>query len=564
MTTFESLATLGESLAATKKKLEHAALIGAYLKALPPDEIAPAARLIIGQVFPEGDARILNVSGAAIARALAQVTGGSPDLNVEGSPDGNDAPVERAVDFGDAVERVLVQCGHTRTGEPLTLRQVLDTYEEIATVTGAGSRERRDARLRELFAHASPLESKYIVKHLVHEMRVGVNDGTLLDALARTTGLPGATIRRAYQFTGDIGAVARAALVDGEEALGALKPTVGRPLKPMLAQSAVDVRAALAEMPPSETALEYKLDGARVQIHKRGDEVRIFSRSLADLTGSLPEIVEQVRSQVRAGDAIVEGEVIALTPAGRPRPFQELMRRIGRERGVAEMQREIPVKLYLFDCLFRDGELLVDRPNAARWQALGEICGDIARVERSIPRDVADGEAFLGSARAAGHEGVMAKLLASPYVPGERGKHWLKIKPVVTLDLAIVAADWGYGRRTGWLSNVHLAARDTATGELMEVGKTFKGFTDAEFKALTERLLALKIKATRGTVWVEPQIVVETAFNNVQSSPQYKSGVALRFARILRLRDDKAVDQVDTVQTLRQIMEKEAGLESLA
>ncbi|MBI4788929.1 MAG: ATP-dependent DNA ligase [Chloroflexi bacterium] len=545
MTTIESLAQLSEQLAATKKKLEHAALIGAYLQSLPPDDIPLAARLLIGQVFPEGDPRILNISGAAIDRAL----GRGADL----------AAIEGAVDFGHAVEMALTNRGHARAGAPLSLAEVYAAYEEIAGVTGRGSRERRDARLRELFTRASALEAKYIVKHLIHEMRVGVNEGTLLDALARTTGIAGDKIRRAYQFTGDVGQVARAALLGGEDALAELKPVIGRPLKPMLAQSADDMRAAFAKMPLGEIALEFKLDGARVQIHKRGDEVRIFSRNLAELTGSLPEIEDLARRELQANEAIVEGEVIALTPEGRPRPFQELMRRIGREREIAEMQREIPVKLFLFDVLYRDGELLIDRPNAARWEQLGAIVGNIACVARIVPRDEAEGEQFLGSARAAGHEGLMAKNLASPYAPGERGKHWLKIKPILTLDLAIVAADWGYGRRTGWLSNVHLAARDEKTGVLLEVGKTFKGFTDAEFKALTERLLALKIKQTRGTVWVKPEIVVEVAFNNVQSSPVSTSRVALRFARVLQLRDDKSADQVDTVQTLQGLMERERG-----
>ncbi len=544
MSTFEQLAQLGDNLAATKKKLEHAALIGAYLKALPPEEVVIAARLLIGQVFPEGDRRILNVSGAAIERVLAQAVGNTSEH----------VWAEGAVDFGDAVHKVLTQRGYQRTGEPLTLPEVYRAYEEIASMGGAGSRERRDARLRELFARASPLEAKYIVKHLIHEMRVGVSEGSLLDALTRTTGIPGESIRRAYQFTGDIGVVAEAALLGGAPALQALKPRLGHPLKPMLAQSADDVPDALSEIPIGEVALEYKLDGARVQIHKSGGEVWIFSRSLADLTGSLPEIAEQIKRELAAEQAMVEGEVIALTPEGRPRPFQDLMRRVGREREVAEIQREIPVKLFLFDCLLRDGELLIDRPNAERWEALTIVARTLDRVERIVPRTPEEGTAFLQRARAEGHEGLMAKSLASPYVPGERGKHWLKIKPVVTLDLAIVAADWGYGRRTGWLSNVHLAARDETTGELLEVGKTFKGLTDVEFKALTERLLALKVRETRGTVWVRPQVVAEVAFNNVQTSPQYKSGVALRFARVLRLRDDKTMDEIDTVQTLRKYM----------
>jgi DNA ligase-1 len=545
MSSLEELAELGERLAATKKKLEHAALIGAYLQALPPDEIEIAARLLIGQIFPEGDPRLLNVSGAAIERALEQTLGGTPVF----------AGIDRAVDFGDAVAKALTKRGHTRAGAPLTIDEVYRAYAEIAGLSGEGSREQKDARLRELFVRASPLEAKYIVKHLTREMRVGVNAGALLDALARTTGIEGETIRRAHQFTGDIGAVARAALAGGATALKNLKPRVGHPLQPMLAQSAKDIAEAFEKMAGASFALEYKLDGARVQIHKHGDAVKIFSRHLSELTESIPEIVDEARREIRARDAIVEGEVIAWTAEGRPRPFQDLMRRIGRERNVIPMQREIPIKLFLFDLLYRDGALLIDRPNTARWDALGEVCGSIARVERVVPRDLAEGEQFLMRARAAGHEGVMAKNLASPYAPGERGKHWLKIKPVITLDLVIVAAEWGYGRRTGWLSNVHLAARDEESGELLEVGKTFKGLTDAEFKTLTEKLLALQTRETRGTVWVKPHIVVEVAFNNVQASPRYRSKVALRFARVVRFRDDKSVNEIDTVQTLRGLMQ---------
>lgn len=543
MSTFEQLARLGEQLAATKKKLEHAALIDAYFHSIPADEIELAARLMIGQIFPEGDPRVLNLSGAAIERAVEQTLGSTSVF----------ANIDGAIDFGDAVEKALTKRKHTRAGAPLTLDEVYRAYEEIADIIGEGSREQKDARLRELFARASPLEAKYIVKHLTREMRVGVNEGALLDALARTTGISGETIRRAHQFTGDIGAVARATLTGGEPTLKQLKLRVGLPLKPMLAQSAKDIAEAFEKMAGAPLALEYKLDGTRVQIHKRGNEIRIFSRHLSELTESMPEIVDETRREIRARDAIVEGEVIALNADGRPRPFQELMRRVGRERDVIEMQREIPIKLFLFDVLYRHGELLIDQTNAARWNALGEVCGIIARVERVAPRDVAEGEQFLKRARAAGHEGVMAKNLASPYTPGERGKHWLKIKPVITLDLVIVAAEWGYGRRTGWLSNVHLAARDEESGELLEVGKTFKGFTDAEFKALTKKLLTLKTRETRGTVWVKPQVVVEVAFNNVQSSPRYQSQVALRFARVVRLRDDKLANEIDTVQTLRAL-----------
>jgi DNA ligase 1 len=544
MTAFSDLADLGERLAATKKKLEHSSLIGEFLKKLPPDEIGPAARLIIGRVFPESDERIVNLSGSAVVRVLEMLVGAPMDWS--GS----------AVDFGDAVDKWLSALGWTPRAPPLQLIEVYHAYEQIAETTGAGSRERKDAILLELFARATPQQAKYIAKHLTKEMRVGVSEGSLLDALARTTGLPGATIRRANQVAGDVGAVARAAILEGEPGLARLSLVLGRPIKPMLAQSAKDVTEAFDKM-PQPLALEYKLDGARVQIHKQGGTVQLFSRHLSDITPSLPEVADLARRELRAVEAIVEGEVIAIDANGRARPFQVLMRRVGREREVEAKQQEIPVRLYLFDCLYHNGEPLLDRSNLGRWEALKQIAGGIDLVARVESPTRTEGEAFLKQARAAGHEGLMAKQMDSPYTPGERGRSWLKVKPVITLDLVIVASDWGYGRRHGWLSNQHLAARDAETGEFLEVGKTFKGLTDDEFKELTSNLLALRLRETGGTVWVKPQIVVEVAFNNIQRSPSYKSGVALRHARIVAFRPDKPVEESDTVQTLRETMERE-------
>ena len=412
--------------------------------------------------------------------------------------------------------------------------------------------------LASLFRRATALEAKYLTKQITGEMRVGVDEGALLDALIRHTKIPAASIRRANQVAGDVGAVIYAALTQGQKGLDQLALGVGRPLKPMLAQSADSVSNAL-EMILPPLAFEYKLDGVRLQIHKQGDTVKLFSRNLSDLTASLPEIAAQVKQQIRARAAILEGEVIAIDASGRARPFQIVMRRVGRAREVDAMQQEIPVRLFLFDCLYRDGVSLLEETNAARWQALEKISGNIARVPREIIETVEQGETVLRAARAAGHEGVMAKQLASPYSPGERGKAWLKLKPVTTLDLVIVASDWGYGRRHGWLSNQHLAARDETTGEFFEVGKTFKGMTDAEFKTLTPQLLASKLRQVGATVYVKPQVVVEVAFNNVQRSPQYTSGVALRHARIVAFRPDKAPEEIDTVQTLREMLEREEG-----
>jgi DNA ligase-1 len=324
----------------------------------------------------------------------------------------------------------------------------------------------------------------------------------------------------------------------------------------MLAQTATDVAQAFSIL-GAGLALEYKLDGARVQIHKDGAEVRLFSRQLSDMSDALPEVVQHVRQNVTAQSAILEGEVIAISPQGRPLPFQRLMQRLGRVRDIEVAMRDVPTKVFLFDALYLDGQSLLDFPNHERWRILTGVCGGISLVSRTLPDSVEAGDVFLAQARADGHEGVMAKALASRYLPGVRGQGWLKIKPVVTLDLAIVAAEWGYGRRHGWLSNYHLAARDEESGEYLVVGKTFKGPTDDEFKAMTERLLALKTGESRGTVNVQPYLVAEVAFNNIQTSPQYKSAMALRFARIIRFRDDKVAAEADTIQTIRRLHESE-------
>jgi DNA ligase-1 len=307
-----------------------------------------------------------------------------------------------------------------------------------------------------------------------------------------------------------------------------------------------------------KTAFEFKYDGARVQIHKLGDDVRIYSRRLTDVTGSLPEIVEVARGNVEAKEAVLEGEVIAVDGQGRPVPFQHLMRRFRRIHAIREMVERIPVELYLFDILYVDGENLVSLPYLQRRQILAEKAGKIPLTKQMVTDRVEEAEKLLSEAMNAGHEGLMAKRLDSPYTPGIRGKHWLKIKPVLEpLDLVIVAAEYGYGRRHGWLSDYHLAACDAGTGEFLEVGKTFKGLTDAEIVEMTRRLKELAISERRGMVVVVPKIVVEVAYNEIQRSPKYKCGMALRFARITRIRDDKKAEEADTIEKVREVFEKQ-------
>lgn len=552
-TPFSKVAQLGRALEATRKRRELASLIASYLQRLEPDEIGPGVRLVLGKIFAEWDGRSLNLSWSAVSRILSELT--------EGKVADPHAAATEAVDAGEVAQLLLKAADHKPRRPALKLMEVYSGFEEIAEISGRGSRRRKDGLLRGLLERTTPEQAKYLVKNVLGEMRHGASEGMMVEAIAHAAGLRASDVRRANQLTGDIGRVAEIALLEGEEGIAAVRPQLFRPLKPMLAQTADGVADAL-EKHGGETALEHKLDGARLQIHlerRRGkkDRIRIYSRRLSDVTVSLPDVADDVRTQLQADKAIVEGEVIAVDGKGRPLPFQDLMRRFRRVHDIETAAAAIPIRLLLFDALYRDGRSLVDDENRTRWAALEAMAGDLGTVARVAISDARAGEAFAETAYRSGHEGVMAKRPDSAYTPGVRGKAWFKIKRAESLDLVIVAADWGYGRRHGWLSNYHLAARDSRSGEFLEVGKTFKGLTDAEFEEMTEQLLELERNRSGGTVWVEPRTVVEVTFNEIQKSTQYPSGLALRFARITRIRDDKPPDQADTLQTLRGLYEKQ-------
>jgi DNA ligase-1 len=320
----------------------------------------------------------------------------------------------------------------------------------------------------------------------------------------------------------------------------------------MLASPAEDVAEALGEL--GEAALEWKLDGGRIQVHKAGGDVRVFTRRLNDVTAALPEIVEAVRA-LPARELILDGEALALHPDGRPRPFQVTMQRFGRRLDVEALRAELPLRPFFFDCLYADGGSLLDRPGAERFAALAERAPSALVVPRLVTSDVASAEAFLRDALARGHEGAMAKSLGAPYAAGARGREWLKLKPAHTLDLVVLAAEWGHGRRRGWLSNLHLGARDAASGGFVMVGKTFKGLTDELLAWQTRRLLELEVARDAWTVRVRPEVVVEVAVGGVQASPQYPGGVALRFARVKRYRPDKRPEDADTLAALAALRE---------
>ena len=441
-------------------------------------------------------------------------------------------------------------------GEPsLTVAGVDATFTEIKGVSGTGSQARRAAMLDELFAAATTVEQTFLRRLLGGELRQGALLGVMAEAVARAADVPATDVRRAAMLGGDLAKVAADALAGGAVALAEYRLVVGRPIGPMLAQTSTGVADALERL-GGEAVFEAKLDGARVQIHRHADQVLIYTRSLDDVTARLPEVVEATLA-LPVTALIADGEAIALRPDGRPHKFQVTASRFGRSVDIAAARSAQRLSVFYFDLLHVDGTDLLDAPLAERAAVLTELIPADQRVDRLLTRDAATAQRFLDATLAAGHEGVMAKAPTAPYEAGRRGASWLKIKPVHTLDLVVLAVEWGSGRRTGKLSNIHLGARDPGSGAFVMLGKTFKGMTDAMLDWQTERFLELADGPTDAhVVQVRPEQVVEIAFDGVQGSTRYPGGMALRFARVVRYRDDKRPDEADTIDTVRSFYER--------
>jgi DNA ligase-1 len=438
----------------------------------------------------------------------------------------------------------------------LTVAEVDAAFTEIGAVSGAGSQARRANLVAQLFGAASAVEQEFLRRLLGGDLRQGALLGVMTDAVARATAVPLADVRRAAMLRGDLPAVAAAARSGGAVALAEFGLQVGRAISPMLAQTAAGIPDALERLGGS-VLLEAKLDGARIQVHRSGDEVAIYTRTLDDVTARLPEIVEAVLA-LPVTSLVADGEAIALRPDGRPHPFQVTASRFGRRTDVEAARGSIPLHAFLFDVLHIDGTDLLDAPTAERLAALDAVVPEAARVDRLVTADPLAAQAFLDATLERGHEGVMAKSLTAPYEAGRRGAGWLKVKPVHTLDLVVLAVEWGSGRRQGKLSNIHLGARDPATGGFVMLGKTFKGMTDAMLAWQTERFLALADGPTDGwVVHLRPEQVVEIAFDGIQGSSRYPGGMALRFARVLRYRDDKPAAEADTIDTVRTLHDRD-------
>jgi DNA ligase-1 len=440
----------------------------------------------------------------------------------------------------------------------LTLAEVDRAFEDTAGVRGAGSAALRSQRLRSLFARATSDEQDFLGRLLFGELRQGALEGVLLDAVASAASIPGDRIRRAFMIAGSLTPVAVAALGEGELALRAMEVRLFAPLQPMLAGSAGSMDEALDEI--GEAGLEFKLDGARIQVHKSGDEVRAYSRSLRDVSAAVSDVIEAVRL-LPARELILDGEAIALRPDGMPHPFQITMRRFGRKQDVDTMRGELPLSPFFFDCLYLDGASTLDEPLSRRVALLDAAVPEAMRTPKLLGADRASAAAFVARAESMGHEGVMVKALDAGYAAGRRGSAWLKVKRAQTLDLVILAAEWGSGRRRGTLSNLPLGARDEERGGFVMLGKTFKGLTDEMLAWQTRELLAREIARDQHVVFVKPELVAEIAFNDIQESPQYPGRLALRFARVKQYRRDKPAAEADTFETIRRLYARMTGLE---
>jgi DNA ligase-1 len=509
MTRLAELVRTSSQVAGTSSRLAKVRAIADFLKDLDPGEIAIALPYLSGDIR-QGR---LSLGYATLRGAM-----GSPSID-----------------------------------SMLSLNDVDESFRQLKSVKGKGAAERRAALVSGLFARATAEEQDFLLRLVVGELRQGALEGVMQEAVAAAGGVPAAQVRRAAMFAGALAPVAEAALQGGAAALERFSVQPMRPVLAMLAQSAEGPEEALGAL--GEALFEWKLDGARVQVHKAGAAVRIFTRNLNDVTSRVPELVEAV-SAARADSLILDGEAIALRSDRRPHPFQVTMSRFGSQQDAQALRAERPLSVFFFDCLYRDGASLIDEPLAERRAALGRVFPPELLTPSLVTSDAAAARAFYENALERGHEGVMAKALAAPYEAGRRGAGWLKVKRARTLELVVLAAEWGHGRRQGRLSNLHLGARDPRTGEFIMLGKTFKGLTDELLQWQTRELLARELRRDEWTVYVRPELVVEIAFNDLQESSQYPGGLALRFARVKGYRPDKRPEEADTIDSVRAIYEQ--------
>ncbi len=546
MTFFEEFAKVCSRIEGISGSLEITSVVAGFLKEVSDGELEIASRFIMGHVFPVWSKEELGIGPSMLYSAISR-TSSLPVKRIE-------ELVKETGDMGFAAEKALTS-GKTSgffSQEELTINDVFMLFQTIAKTTGKGSQSAKIKNLQYLFGAAKPLESIYIARLSIEEIRIGVGEGIVRDAISRAFNVPSELVERGYMLTNDFGLVAYTAKKEGKPGLLGLGVLINRPLKMMLAQVASSINVAVEEM--VTVAAEWKFDGARIQIHKNNDDVTLYSRRLEDVTSSLPDIVKAVKSSVSAKSAILDGETVALGKDNRPMAFQEILRRFRRKYEITTTALEIPLFLNLFDIMYLNGESLIDMPLIHRRKRLEEVCDKSIVAEQIVTNDVARVEAIYRDALAAGHEGVMLKNPESLHTPGKRGKNWLKFKPVMeTLDLVVTGGSWGEGRRAHLIGSYLLACRDPATDKFLSIGRVATGITDNQLEELTKIFKEIMIYESGTQVEFEPKIVFEIAFEEIQKSPNYDSGYALRFPRLVNVRGDKSPTDADTIERVEQL-----------
>jgi DNA ligase-1 len=534
---FSEFAGICASLEAISGRLEMIELISRILPSIPDEELPIFTRFVMGKCFPDWSPLKLGIGPNLMYEAIAYVAGRKKEEVI--------SAINETGDTGNAVERLLASKEQTQFfAEDLELLDVSRSFEQIAAISGKKSQREKLLVVRRLLSSATPLEGRYLARIMLEDLRIGVGEGNLREAIARAFAVDAALVEHANQAMNDLGEVARLARAD-PEALKQVRIQPFRPVRMMLAQQGT-IGTALAEGGP--LAAEFKYDGSRFQFHRVGNTARLYSRRLEDVTDALPDILEKMTGSTTR-DVIVDGEAVA-TRDGRPLPFQEILRRFRRKHDVGEMSREIQLEPYLFDILFLDGETLIDLPLTERRRHL-ENAFRAYIAPQLVSSEPAEIEKFYQDALSAGHEGIMLKVPSSPYTPGIRGKNWIKIKPEVdTLDLAVIGAEWGEGKRAHVFGSFLLACQDQGT--LLPLSRVATGFSDDQLAEVFEILKDRVVTETGKEVRFEPHLIFEIGYSEIQKSPNYPSGFALRFPRFIRIRDDKGLEEIETIESIRE------------
>lgn len=546
---YRELVDIYEKLTSTSSKLEKRNILSDFLLVVP-DEILPfITGLLAGYVFPKWTEKELGIGPKLLLKVVSKITG-ITEKKVE-------ELVYSSGDFGEGIERAIEQKKQqTFFDANIEITYLMDLFEKVSSYSGKGSQDKKIKYLSKLFSAASPIEARYLSRIILEQMRTGAAEGIILDAISKFSDIPRKDVEKAYLLTNDLGLIALYSR-RGIGELSKLNVTVGRPLKPMLAQIAGSIDLALKDI--DEPEMEVKYDGARIQVHKSGEILKIFSRRLENITDALPEIFSELKVTLLPEDIICEGEVVAYKD-GKIAPFQYVLRRLRRKYQISELSEKIPLKLFLFDCLLIENKSLIDLPLKERRNILISSIKEskIVRIaENIVSKDPFEVKKFYDKSVNEGHEGIIIKDYLSQYQPGARGKKWLKIKRTLeTLDLVIIGAEWGEGRRKKWLSSLLLGIRDEE-GSFLPIGKVATGLSDELFNEITEQLTPLILEENGKTVTLVPKIVVEVLYDEMQHSPKYESGFALRFPRVLRIRDDKDAYDSDTISRAYEIYESQ-------